>query len=142
MDQKIVTEARKVLDAVGQKYGHSFTYKEVLMGGVSIDKTGYPLTDEAIETAKSCDSVLLGAVGGKVGESKWYELPPERRPEAGLLKMRKAFKLFANIRPAVLFEELKKACPLKDSIVQEGFDFVVMRELTGGLYFGERKQKK
>ncbi len=136
---EIVREATKVLNKVGSVYGHSFTYKEVLMGGASIDATGYPLTEEALEEAKKSDSVLLGAVGGNVGQSNWYELPPDRRPEAGLLKLRKGLNLFANIRPAVLFEELKGACPLKDSIVQKGFDFVVMRELTGGIYFGERK---
>ena len=137
---EIVREATKVLDAVGKKYGHTFQYTEVLMGGASIDATGVPLTEEAIETAKASDSVLLGAVGGNVGQSNWYQLPPELRPEAGLLKMRKALNLFANIRPAVLFDELKAACPLKDSIVENGFDFVVMRELTGGLYFGERRR--
>ncbi len=136
---EIVKEATKVLNKVGSVFGHSFTYKEVLIGGVSIDATGYPLTEEALEEAKKSDSVLLGAVGGNVGQSNWYELPPDRRPEAGLLKLRKGLNLFANIRPAVLFEELKGACPLKDSIVQKGFDFVVMRELTGGIYFGERK---
>ena len=136
---EIVTEAKKVLDAVGKKYGHTFTYTEVLMGGCSIDATGVPLTDEAIETAKKSDSVLLGAVGGQVGQSNWYQLPPNLRPEAGLLKLRKSLNLFANIRPAVLFEELKGACPLKDEIAGNGFDFVVMRELTGGLYFGDRK---
>ena len=139
---EITTEAKKVLDAIGKKYGHSFNYTEVLMGGVSIDATGYPLTEEAIATAKASDSVLLGAVGGNVGQSNWYQLPPDRRPEAGLLQMRKALNLFANIRPAVLFDELKAACPLKDTIVENGFDFVVMRELTGGLYFGARKTEE
>ncbi|MDO5294050.1 MAG: 3-isopropylmalate dehydrogenase [bacterium] len=139
---EITTEARKVLDAIGNKFGHTFTYEEVLMGGASIDATGYPLTKEAIDTAKASDSVLLGAVGGNVGQSNWYQLPPDRRPEAGLLQIRKALNLFANIRPAVLFDELKAACPLKDTIVENGFDFVVMRELTGGLYFGERKTEE
>lgn len=136
---EIVTEAKKVLDKIGEKYGHHFSYTEVLMGGVSIDATGVPLTDDALTTAKSSDSVLLGAVGGKVGQSNWYSLPPNLRPEAGLLAIRKGLGLFANIRPAVLFDELKGACPLKDEIIGNGFDFVVMRELTGGLYFGERK---
>jgi 3-isopropylmalate dehydrogenase len=136
---EIITEAKKVLDKVGDKYGHSFSYTEVLMGGVSIDATGVPLTEEALETAKKSDSVLLGAVGGHVGQSNWYSLPPNLRPEAGLLAIRKGLGLFANLRPALLFEELKGACPLKDEIIGDGFDFMVVRELTGGLYFGERK---
>ncbi|MGB4659484.1 MAG: 3-isopropylmalate dehydrogenase [Mobilitalea sp.] len=135
---EIVTEAQKVLDKTGTKYGHIFNYTEVLMGGASIDATGVPLTEEALETAKNSDAVLLGAVGGNVGQSNWYSLPPNLRPEAGLLAIRKGLNLFANIRPAVLFDELKGACPLKDSIIADGFDFVVMRELTGGLYFGDR----
>lgn len=108
------------------------------MGGVSIDATGEPLTKEALETAQNSDSVLLGAVGGNVGQSNWYSLPPHLRPEAGLLAIRKGLKLYANIRPAILVEELKGACPLKEDIARGGFDFVVLRELTGGLYFGER----
>ncbi len=136
---EIIAEAKKVLDKVGDKYGHSFNYTEVLMGGVSIDATGVPLTEEALQTAKKSDSVLLGAVGGKVGQSNWYSLPPHLRPEAGLLAIRKGLELFANIRPAVLFDELKGACPLKEEITGGGFEFVVVRELTGGLYFGERK---
>jgi 3-isopropylmalate dehydrogenase len=135
---EIITEAKKVLDQVGRKFGHSFHYTEVLMGGVSIDAHGVPLTEEALETAKNSDAVLLGAVGGNVGQSNWYSLPPHLRPEAGLLAIRKGLKLFANIRPAILFEELKGACPLRDEIIGGGFDFVVMRELTGGLYFGDR----
>lgn len=135
---EIVTEARKVLNKVGSTYGHTFEYTEVLMGGVSIDATGEPLTKEALETAKRSDSVLLGAVGGNVGQSNWYSLPPHLRPEAGLLAIRKGLNLFANIRPAVLFKELKGACPLREDIIGEGFNFVVMRELTGGLYFGKR----
>jgi len=135
---EIISEAKKVLDQIGIKYGHQFLYTEVLMGGVSIDATGVPLTDEALETAKNSDSVLLGAVGGNVGQSNWYSLPPQLRPEAGLLAIRKGLNLYANIRPAVLFDELKEACPLKEEIIGDGFDFVVMRELTGGLYFGAR----
>lgn len=136
---EIVREACKVLDTVGAKYGHGFQYTEVLMGGVSIDATGVPLTDEALATAKASDSVLLGAVGGNVGQSNWYSLPPHLRPEAGLLAIRKGLGLFCNLRPAVLFPQLKGACPLKDEIIGKGFDFVVVRELTGGVYFGERK---
>ena len=136
---EIVTEAKKVLDKTGEKYGHTFEYQELLMGGCSIDAYGEPLTDETLEKARAADSVLLGAVGGDVGKSGWYKLPPDKRPEAGLLKIRKGLGLFANIRPAVLFDELSGACPLKEEITGGGFDFVVMRELTGGLYFGERK---
>ncbi len=136
---EIIAEARKVLDKTGEKYGHTFGYQELLMGGCSIDAYGEPLTDETLEKARASDSVLLGAVGGDVGKSGWYELPPDKRPEAGLLKIRKGLGLYANIRPAVLFDELSGACPLKEDITNGGFDFVVMRELTGGLYFGERK---
>ena len=135
---EIVREARKVLDAVGKKYGHEFDYTEILMGGCSIDAYGVPLTEEAVNTAKASDAVLLGAVGGNVGNSKWYDVAPNLRPEAGLLKIRKDLELFANIRPAYLYSELKDACPLKDEIIGDGFDMVIMRELTGGLYFGER----
>lgn len=136
---EIIREAKRVLDRVGEVYGHQFTYTEVLMGGASIDVHGVPLTDEALATAKASDSVLLGAVGGNVGQNHWYQLPPNLRPEAGLLAIRKGLGLYANVRPAVLFEELAAACPLKEEIAKKGFDFVVMRELTGGLYFGERK---
>ncbi len=135
---EIVREARKVLDAVGKKYGHEFDYTEILMGGCSIDAYGVPLTEEAVNTAKASDAVLLGAVGGNVGNSKWYDVASNLRPEAGLLKIRKDLELFANIRPAYLYSELKDACPLKDEIIGDGFDMVIMRELTGGLYFGER----
>ena len=136
---EIVTEAKKVLDTVGKKFGHEFTYTEVLMGGVSIDAHGVPLTDEALETAKNSDAVLLGAVGGRVGVDSWYELPPNLRPEAGLLAIRKGLGLFANLRPAYLYKELKAACPLKEEVADAGFDMIIVRELTGGLYFGDRK---
>ena len=135
---EIVREARKVLDTVGKKYGHEFDYTEILMGGCSIDAYGVPLTEEAVNTAKASDAVLLGAVGGNVGNSKWYDVAPNLRPEAGLLKIRKELELFANIRPAYLYNELKDACPLKQEVIGDGFDMVIMRELTGGLYFGER----
>lgn len=135
---EIVREAKKVLDKTGQKYGHKFNYEEVLMGGISIDTYGVPLTDEALETAKKSDAVLLGAVGGNVGNSRWYDVAPNLRPEAGLLAIRKGLNLFANIRPAYLYNDLAGACPLKQEIIGDGFDMVIVRELTGGLYFGER----
>ena len=135
---EIVREARKVLDRVGKVYGHSFGYTEILMGGCSIDAYGVPLTEEALETAGKSDAVLLGAVGGDVGNSRWYDVAPNLRPEAGLLAIRKGLGLFANIRPAYLYKELAEACPLKKEIIGDGFDMVIMRELTGGLYFGDR----
>ena len=135
---EIVREACKVLDKVGEVYGHSFQYTKILMGGCSIDEYGVPLTDEALETAKKSDAVLLGAVGGNVGNSKWYDVAPNLRPEAGLLAIRKGLNLFANLRPAYLYNELADACPLKKENIGEGFDMIIVRELTGGLYFGER----
>ena len=139
---EIVTEAMKVLDAVGEKYGHTFNYEQLLMGGCSIDVNGVPLTDETIEIAKTNDAVLMGSIGGNTQTSPWYKLPPEKRPEAGLLGIRKALALFANLRPAYLYPELSEACPLKKEVAEKGFDMMMMRELTGGLYFGERYTKE
>lgn len=136
---EIVTEAQKVLDKIAEKFGHKFVYTDILMGGCSIDKYGVPLTDEAVEVAKSSDAVLLGSIGGNTSTSPWYKLAPNLRPEAGLLKIRKELGLFANLRPANLYPELREACPLKDDIIVDGFDMMIMRELTGGLYFGARK---
>ncbi|MBQ3900064.1 MAG: 3-isopropylmalate dehydrogenase [Lachnospiraceae bacterium] len=136
---EIVSQAKKVLEAVAKKYGHEMKFTDILMGGASIDACGEPLTDEAIATAKAADAVLMGSIGGNTSTSPWYKLPPEKRPEAGLLKIRKALNLFANLRPAYLYEELAAACPLKEEISKAGFDMLIMRELTGGLYFGERK---
>lgn len=136
---EIVTEAMKVLDQVGKTYGHTYEYKELLLGGASIDVHGVPLTEETIADAKACDAVLMGSIGGNTQTSPWYKLEPSKRPEAGLLGIRKALNLFANLRPAVLYDELKGACPLKEELTEGGFDMMIMRELTGGLYFGERK---
>lgn len=139
---EIVREGKKVMDKVGAVYGHTFDYTEILMGGCSIDAYGVPLTEEALETARKSDAVLLGAVGGDVGNSRWYDVAPDLRPEAGLLAIRKGLGLFANIRPAYLYKELAEACPLKKEIIGNGFDMVIMRELTGGLYFGDRWTKE
>jgi len=139
---EIVAQAKKVLDQVGKKYGHEMVYTDILMGGASIDVHGIPLTDEAIATAKAADAVLMGSIGGNTSTSPWYKLPPEKRPEAGLLKIRKALNLFANLRPAYLYEELADACPLKKEVADQGFDMLIMRELTGGLYFGARKTEE
>ena len=136
---EIVTEAKKVLKKIEAVYGHEMQFEDILMGGASIDVHGVPLTDEAIATAKAADAVLMGSIGGNTQTSPWYKLEPSKRPEAGLLKIRKALNLFANLRPAVLYEELAAACPLKQEISEKGFDMMIMRELTGGLYFGERK---
>ena len=136
---EIVTEAMKVLDKVGEIYGHAYEYKQLLLGGASIDVHGVPLTEETIVEAKACDAVLMGSIGGNTQTSPWYKLEPSKRPEAGLLGIRKSLNLFANLRPAVLYDELKGACPLKEEITEGGFDMMIMRELTGGLYFGERK---
>ena len=131
---EIVTEAEKVLDKVGEKFGHKFEYTDVLIGGCAIDATGVPLPQETIDTCRASDSVLLGAVGGP----KWDTLPGNLRPEAGLLGIRGALKLFANIRPAKLIPALASACPLKEEITKNGLDLVIVRELIGGAYFGKR----
>ncbi|MGN0587107.1 MAG: 3-isopropylmalate dehydrogenase, partial [Oscillospiraceae bacterium] len=132
---EIVNEAIKVLNKTGEKFGHTFEYTDVLMGGCAIDATGVPLPQETIDICLASDSVLLGAVGGK----KWDNLPGNLRPEAGLLGIRGALKLFANIRPAKLLAPLASACPLKEDITNNGLDLVIVRELIGGAYFGERK---
>lgn len=139
---EIVTEAKKVLNKVAEVYGHEMEFKDILMGGCSIDAYGVPLTDEAIADAKAADAVLMGSIGGNTSTSPWYKLEPSKRPEAGLLKIRKELNLFANLRPAYLYPELKSACPLKEATSDKGFDMLIMRELTGGLYFGDRFTKE
>lgn len=139
---EVVTEAMKVLDKTAERYGHAIDYTQLLMGGASIDVHGVPLTDETVALAKSCDAVLMGSIGGDTRTSPWYKLEPSKRPEAGLLRIRKELNLFANLRPAVLYDELKGACPLKEEITEGGFDMMIMRELTGGLYFGERRTEE
>lgn len=134
---EIVIEAEKVLDKIGEKFGHSFKYTDVLAGGCAIDETGKPLPEETLEIAKNSDSVLLGAVGGP----KWDTLPGNMRPERALLGLRSGLGLFANIRPAKLHAALADACPLKPEIVENGLDMVIVRELTGGLYFGDRGRR-
>ncbi len=135
---EIVNEAIKVLNKVCEKFGHKFTYEEVDMGGCAIDKFGVPITDEGLEKCKNCDSVLLGAVGGP----KWDTLDPSIRPEKGLLKVRSELGLFANLRPTKLFPQLADASPLKQEIVGNGIDLMIVRELTGGIYFGKRRTEE
>ena len=130
----VVAEAVKVLDAVAKKYGHKWTYKNVIAGGAAIDKFGKPLPQDQLDICLSSDATLLGAVGGP----KWDNVAPEIRPEKALLGLRGGMKVFANLRPAVMWPQLKDACPLKDEIVGNGLDILVVRELTGGIYFGER----
>lgn len=136
---EIVNETIKVIDKIAEVFGHKFEYDYLLMGGCSIDANGVPLTDETIERCKASDAVLMGSIGGDTNTSPWYQLPANLRPEAGLLKIRKELGLFANLRPCVLFPQLSDACPLREEISSKGFDMMIMRELTGGLYFGERK---
>lgn len=135
---EIVAEARKVLETVAAKYGQTIHFTDILMGGCSIDRYGEPLTQETIDIAKASDAVLMGSIGGDAKTSPWYQLPPKKRPEAGLLALRKALGLYANLRPAYLFPELSASCPLASKEGGRNFDMIIVRELTGGLYFGER----
>lgn len=135
---EVVGEALKVLDTIAAKYHHEFVYTPVLAGGCAIDAVGECLPQTTIDACKAADAVLLGAVGGW----KWDTLPGDKRPERALLGLRKELELFANIRPAMLFDALADACPLKPEIVEGGLDIVVVRELTGGIYFGERGTKE
>lgn len=132
---EIVTEAIKVLDKVAERYGHKFLYQRGYLGGESIDKYGVPFSKETSEICKNVDAILLGAVGGP----KWNEIEPDKRPEKGLLAIRKELGVYTNLRPALLFKELKNASPLKDEIIGDGLDIMIVRELTGGIYFGPRE---
>ena len=130
---EIVNETIGILDAVAAKFGHTFTYEDAPMGGNAIDAFGVPLPDSSLATCMASDSVLLGAVGGP----KWDDQPSSNRPERGLLKLRGAMGLYTNIRPARMFSELSNACPLRADIAAKGIDFIVVRELIGGVYFGQ-----
>ena len=129
---EIVNEAIRVLDAVAKKYNHNFEYTDVDMGGCAIDKWGEPLPKEMLEKCLASDSVLLGAVGGP----KWDNVPGDKRPEKGLLALRGGMGLYSNNRPAKIWSQLSQASPLKESIVDKGIDFIIVRELIGGVYFG------
>lgn len=133
--REIVTQTLRVLDAIAHKYGHEWEYVDVAMGGDAIDRYGNPLPDHELEKCLNCDAVLLGAVGGP----KWEGLPGEQRPEKGLLALRKGMGLFSNLRPAKIWPQLADASPLKKLITDQGIDFVIVRELTGGVYFGQHE---
>lgn len=134
---EVIAQALKVLDRVSEKFNHTFEYIQLLAGGCAIDATGKPLPEETLEACKKSDAVLLGAVGGY----KWDTLPGHLRPERALLGLRSGLGLYANLRPAILNKELKEACPLKPEIVGDGMDIMVVRELTGGMYFGDRGRR-
>ena len=131
---EIITEAVKILDKVGEKFGHKFIYTQGYLGGESIDKYGVPYSEETSEICKNSDAILLGSVGGP----KWDSIEPSKRPERGLLAIRKELGVYTNLRPAILYNVLKDASPLKEGIIGDGLDIMVVRELTGGLYFGKK----
>ena len=135
---EITKEARKVLSKAAEQEGFSLEFREEHFGGAAIDAVGEPLPEKTLEACKTGDAVLMGSIGGIVGVSPWYKLPVEKRPEAGLLRLRKELGLFCNLRPAKLYSELRAASPLKEEVLGEGFEIMMIRELTGGLYFGEK----
>ncbi len=136
---EVVNAATKVLDEALKKNRIEVEYRDVLLGGASIDATGEPVTEETIRICKESDAVLMGSIGGDPKVSPWYQLEPGKRPEAGLLRLRKELGVFANLRPGLLYPELEDACPLRKEIAVRGFDVMMVRELTGGAYFGKRK---
>lgn len=136
----IVTEAVAVLNQVGKVYGHTFNYKECLIGDIALERTNCSLPEETIEACKVADSILLGAVGGPVGENRWSHHPTGDRPEKGLLKIRETLGLFSNLRPAILYKQLKDASPLKEEIIGDSLDILIVRELTSGIYFGKKQR--
>ena len=138
---EVTDQAVNAMNAIGNKFGHVFNFVELTAGGIAIDKTGSPLPPQTLEKAKQCDAVLLGAMGGP----KWDHLPGDKRPEHGLLQLRRGLGVFANLRPASLLPQLRAACPLKDEVLIAGnaagaptFDILIVRELTGGIYYGQR----
>jgi 3-isopropylmalate dehydrogenase len=134
----VVQEGVKVLDRIGKVYGHHFKYEHILAGGCCIDKHGTPLLDESIEICKGCDAILFGAAGGP----KWDALPREQRPERALARLRREFGLFANLRPAKIYEDLKENSPLKNRVIEKGIDLMLIRDLTGGIYFNEKGRRE
>lgn len=137
---EIVAEAVKVLKSIERKFNHTFSYEEKLIGGAALDVYGVSLPEETIDACKGADAILLGAVGGPVGDHRWNKMPNGDRPEKGILGIRKALDLFANLRPALLFKELKAASPLKEEVIGDALDLLIVRELTSGIYFGHKEK--